>query len=117
MLVAERLGALEEREFRLLWLGQATSAFGSSLASVALPFAVISLTASVSALGLVLAVALTARVLFLLFGGVVADRLPRQRVMLTADALRAVTQALVAVLLLSGQARIWHLLVLFALFG
>jgi MFS family permease len=117
MLVAERLGALQEREFRLLWLGQATSAFGSSLASVALPFAVISLTASVSALGLVLAVALTARVAFLLFGGVVADRLPRQRVMLTADALRAVTQGLVAVLLLSGQARIWHLLVLFALFG
>ena len=117
MLVAERLGALEEREFRLLWLGQSTSVFGSSLVSIALPFAVISLTASVSALGLVLAVGLIARVVFLLFGGVAADRLPRQRVMLTADLLRAGTQGLVAVLLLSGHARVWHLLVLFALYG
>jgi MFS family permease len=117
VLVAERLGALREREFRLLWLGQATSVFGSSVVSVALPFAVISLTTSASALGIVLAAGLVARVVFLLVGGVVADRLPRQRVMLVADLVRAGTQGIVAVLLLSGHARVWHLLVLFALFG
>jgi MFS family permease len=117
VLVAERLGALREREFRLLSLGQATSVFGSSVVSVALPFAVISLTTSASALGVVLAAGLVARVVFLLVGGVVADRLPRQQVMLAADVLRAGTQGIVAVLLLSGHARVWHLLVLFALFG
>lgn len=111
------LGAIEEREFRLLWLGQSTSAVGSSLASIALPFAVLSLTSSASVLGLVICSGFAARVVFLLFGGVVADRLPRQRVMLAADLLRAVTQGLVAVLLLSGRAQIWHLLVLFGLFG
>jgi hypothetical protein len=58
MLVAARLGALEEREFRLLWLGQAASALGSSLVPVALAFAVLELTGSASALGLVLAAAL-----------------------------------------------------------
>jgi hypothetical protein len=41
VLVAGKLGVLEEREFRLLWLGQATSALGSSLVPVALAFAVL----------------------------------------------------------------------------
>ena len=88
MLVAGRLGALEEREFRLLWLGQATSALGSSLVPIALAFAVLELTGSASALGFVLASALVSRVAFLLLGGVVADRRPRQTVMLAADLLR-----------------------------
>jgi len=117
MVLAARLGALEEREFKLLWLGQATSAFGSSLVPVALAFAVIDLTGSETTLGLVLGAGLVSRVVLLLFGGVVADRLPRQRVMLAADALRAATQGLVAILLLSGRTQVWHLLVLFALFG
>jgi MFS family permease len=117
VLVAARLGALGERDFRLLWLGQATSAFGSGLVPVALAFAVVDLTASASALGVVLAAGLVARVVFLLVGGAVADRLPRQRVMLVADLLRTVTQGTVAVLLLSGHAHVWHLVVLFALFG
>jgi MFS family permease len=117
MLVAHRLGALEEGEFRLLWLGQATSSFGSSLVPVALAFAVIGLTGSKTALGLVLSAGLVSRVILLLLGGVVADRLQRRRVMLAADLLRAGTQGLVAVLLLSGEARVWHLLALFALFG
>jgi MFS family permease len=117
VLVAAKLGALRERDFRLLWVGQATSALGSGLVPVALAFAVVDLTASASALGVVLAAGLVARVVFLLVGGVVADRLPRQRVMLAADLLRAATQGTVALLLLSGHARVWHLLVLFALFG
>jgi len=111
------LAALGERDFRLLWLGQAASAFGSSLVPVALAFAVVDLTASASALGLVLSVGLGSRVCLLLLGGVVADRLPRQRVMLAADALRGSTQAAVAALLLTGSARVWELLVLVALFG
>jgi MFS family permease len=111
------LEVLRERDFRLLWLGQATSAFGSSLVPVALAFAVLELTDSPGALSLVLSAGLVARVSLLLLGGVVADRLPRRRLMLTADVLRAATQAIVAGLLLSGTAHVWELLVLFALFG
>jgi MFS family permease len=111
------LEVLRERNFRLLWLGQATSAFGSSLVPVALAFAVIDLTGSPSALGLVLSAGLVSRVCLLLLGGVVADRLPRQHVMIASDALRATTQGIVSALLLTGTAQIWELLVLFALFG
>src|SRR5438105_3068921 len=109
------LELLRERDFRLLWLGQATSAFGSSLVPVALAFAVFDLTRSLSALGLVLSAGLGSRVCLLLLGGVVADRLPRRQVMLAADALRAITQGVVAALLLSGAAHVWELLVLFVL--
>ena len=117
MLIAGRLGVLEEREFSILWLGQATSALGSSLVPVALAFAVIDLTGSASALGLVLSAAFVSRVVLLLVGGVVADRLPRQSVMLGADLLRAVSQGLAAALLITGHARLWELVVLIALFG
>ena len=117
MLIAGRLGALEEREFGILWLGQATSALGSSLVPVALAFAVIDLTGSASALGLVLSAALVSRIVLLLVGGVVADRLPRQSVMLGADLLRTVSQGLAAVLLITGHAHLWELVVLIALFG
>lgn len=117
MLVAARIGPLEEREFRLLWLGQATSAIGTSLVPVALAFAVIDLTGSASALGIVLSAGLVSRVVLLLVGGVVADRLPRQTIMLAADLLRTASQATVALLLLSGRAELWQLVVLFALFG
>jgi MFS family permease len=117
MVVAARLGVLEDREFRLLWLGQATSALGSSLVPVALAFAVLELTGSPSALGLVLSAALVSRVVLLLVGGVVADRLPRQNVMLGADLLRTASQGVVAVLLITGHTRVWELVVLIALFG
>jgi MFS family permease len=109
--------ALEGSGFRLLWAGRATSELGSALVPVALAFAVIDLTDSAAALGLVLTTGFVSRIGFLLLGGVVADRLPRQRVMLAADALRALTQALVAALLLAEQAQVWHLLVLFAVYG
>lgn len=111
------LEVLRERDFRLLWIGQATSAFGSGLVPVALAFAVIGLTGSPSELGLVLSAGLVSRVCLLLLGGVVADRLPRQHLMVAADALRAATQGTVAVLLLTGTAHVLELLVLFALYG
>src|SRR5215475_1903143 len=110
-------GVLQDRNFRLLWIGQATSAFGSSLVPVALAFAVIDLTGSPGQLGLVLSAGLVSRLCLLLVGGVVADRFPRRHVMVVSDVLRAATQGVVAALLLTGTAHVWELVVLFALFG
>ena len=53
----------------------------------------------------------------LLVGGVFADRLSRRRLMVSADALRAATAGFLAVLLLAGAARVWQLIVLFAVYG
>ena len=94
---------LRERPFRLLWLGRIASAAGDALVPVALAFAVLAVGHSTVALGGVLAVFLGSRVVFTLVGGVVADRLPRRAVMLVCDAVRAVVEAVVAVLLITGH--------------
>jgi len=49
------------------------------------------------------------RLVFILAGGVWADRLPRQQVMLAADVIRGAVQVGFAILLLSGNAQLWHL--------
>jgi predicted MFS family arabinose efflux permease len=118
MRAGELFGALKERQFRVLWLGQATSTLGDGLVPVALAFAVIqSLDRGPTALGIVLASWTLPLVVFVLAGGVWADRLPRQMVMLVSDVIRALVQATVAVLLLTGAAEVWQLAVLMAIYG
>lgn len=110
-------GPLRARPFRLLFAGRAVSSFGDRLVPVALTFAVLHLTGSLSDLGLVLAAQTVPLVLFVLVGGVWADRLPRQRVMLASDLVRFATQGASAVLILDGTARVWQLAALQALYG
>jgi MFS family permease len=112
-----KLGALQERQFRLFFIGQSTSLLGDGMVPVALAFAVLDLTGSVSDLGFVLAARAVPMIGFLLVGGVFADRLSRRAVMIGADLTRLGSQGLVAVLLLSGTAQLWHLLVLVAVGG
>jgi MFS family permease len=112
-----RLGPLARREFRLLFLARGISFFGSAIAPVAIAFAVLDLTGSASDLGLVLAARVVPQIVFLLAGGVWADRLPRHLVMVASDVLTGGTQAASAALLLTDRAEIWHLVVLQAVGG
>jgi len=102
-------GPLREREFRLLFLGRATTSFGNAIAPVALVFAVLDITGSKTDIGIVLAARSLPQVLFLLIGGIWADRLARHRVMVVSDLVSGASQAAVAVLLILGEAEIWHL--------
>jgi MFS family permease len=111
------LGALEEREFRLFFTGQLVSLLGDAVTPFALAWAVLDLTGSARDLGFVIAAKTAPLVIFLLVGGVFADRLPRRGVMLTADVARMAIQAATAALLLSHTARIWELIVLQAFAG
>jgi MFS family permease len=117
MRLAGRLGALQEREFRRLWLGQTASALGDSLVYVALPFAVIQIGGGAAELGLVLAAFTLARAAFIVVGGVWADRLPRRIVMLTCDVVRAAVNAFIAVALLTGSMEVWMFVVTSTIFG
>jgi MFS family permease len=117
LLTSLPFGPLAEREFRLLFIGRTISLFGSALAPIALAFAVITLTGSPSDLGLVLSAYMGAHLVFLLAGGVWADRLPRHLVMVTSDLLSGASQIAAAVLLLTGAAQTWHLVVLAAIRG
>jgi MFS family permease len=113
----ESLGALEERNFRLLWLGQTGSTVGDSLSFVAIAFGVLEIGGSATDLGLVFAAHSLPQVVFLLVGGVWADRLPRNLVMLGSDAVRAIGMVLLSVLFFTGTAEVWHVFVIAALHG
>jgi MFS family permease len=90
---------------------------GNGVAPIALAFAVLGITGSVTELGLVVAARTLFNVAFLLFGGVVADRLPRSLVLVGSSALSAISQGLVATLVLTHEATVPRLLVLSALNG
>ena len=100
-----------------MWTGSAASALGDAMVQIALLFAILHIGGTASDLGVVLAVHTVARVVFLLVGGVWADRLRRQYVMLIADGVRGVVQAALAALLLSGHAHLWELAAGGALYG
>ena len=117
MRLPRRFGPLHEREFGLLYAGQAVSLLGDALVPVALAFAVLDLTGSPADLGYVFAAQILPLVVFLLAGGVWADRLPRQLVMLGSDVVRGLAQATVAFLLLTDRAELWQLIALAAVYG
>lgn len=117
MRLGENLQVLRRRDFRLLFLGQAVSVLGDRMVVVALAFAVIHLGGSASDVGLVLAAGWGPLVLTVLAGGVVADRTSRRAVMVTADLVRVVSQGVMAVLLITGDAEIWMLAALAAVTG
>jgi predicted MFS family arabinose efflux permease len=97
------MGALRERDFRIVLVGQTVSALGSTLVPVALSFAVLDLTGSASELGLVLGSGALALVAFILLGGMIADRVPRQVMMTAADACRCGSQLALGLLLVVGR--------------
>jgi MFS family permease len=103
------LAPLANRAYRLLWIGQTISSAGDALTQLATVFAILRIGGSVADIGYVIAIGTFTRVAFLLVGGVWADRLPRQFVMLSSDALRAAVQAVLAVLLFTGHATVWEL--------
>lgn len=75
------------------------------------------LTGSKADLGFVLAARALPQVVFLLVGGIWADRLPRHQVMVVSSILSGASQGAIALLLLTHHARIWHLVALAALNG
>ncbi|WP_255686047.1 MFS transporter [Micromonospora okii] len=111
------LAPLRHGAFRCLAAGRMVNMLGNGVAPIALAFAVLDLTASVGDLGLVVGARSLMTVLFVLFGGVVADRIPRGLVLVGSNALGALTQAAVAVVVLTDMATIPLLLALGAANG
>ena len=108
---------LRQVPFRRLWGARLTSFVGDRVVEVALPFAALEVGHSARAVGFVLAATYAPNLLFILAGGVWADRLPRVRVMVGADVIRGAAQATTAILLFSGAARLWQLALLGAVYG
>jgi MFS family permease len=110
------LAPLREREFRLLFLGRFVSFLGTAFAPVAIAFAVLEV-GSASDLGLVLAANMIPTVLFVLAGGVIADRLPRHVVLVASNLVSGAAQAGFALLIFSGRGQLWQLMAIQAVRG
>ncbi|MFJ9775283.1 MFS transporter [Kitasatospora sp. NPDC101157] len=115
--LGDRLAVLGEREFTRFFIGYTTSLLGSSMAPVAVAFAVLDGGGSGTELGWVLAARILPLVLVLLAGGVITDRLGSRRLMLGSDVLRGLVQALFAALLAAGHAPVWAMVALVAVWG
>ncbi|WP_236053756.1 MFS transporter [Streptomyces musisoli] len=97
-------GPLSDSRFRVLWFGQTLSYAGSAIFPVALTLALVQEIGSATDLGLVLAGAAVGESLSLLVGGVWADRLPRQKVMMAADSIRCVAHTFIGLRIVGGHA-------------
>ena len=111
------LAVLRHRDVRVFLSARFISILGSAIAPVALVFAVLDVSHSAGAVGTVLAARSIPNIVFLLIGGVIADRLPRHLVLVAANTISGLTQGLAAALVLTGHATIWQLAAIEAVNG
>jgi MFS family permease len=112
-----RLEVLREPDYRRLFLGRTTSLIGDGISPIAIAFAVLDLTGSATDLGIVLAAHSLPLTALILVGGVWADRLSPRVAMVGSDLVRMVAMGLIAALLISGTAEVWHLAILYGIEG
>ena len=101
----------------LLWGGQTVSIAGNGIFMVALPLEVFRFTSNALDLALVFSAGTLPMVVLLLFTGALADRVSRRLVMLLSDAVSGLAITLMTVLIVTGQARLWMLIVLSVVTG
>lgn len=104
-------------DFGLLWLGQTISLLGSAITQVAFPLMVLSMGATAVELGVTSAVITGSYIVLLLFGGALADRFARRRLLIAAEVPRGVVLLLLGVMALSGLLQVWQVMVAAILIG
>lgn len=109
--------AFKTRPFTFLWLGQAISSMGDGVFQVALAWQVLLMTHSGTAMGMVLLASTVPNIVFVLLGGVAADRLPRRLIILWSDGGRGVVVLLISILGIAGHLLLWQLIVEALVFG
>lgn len=105
-------GALRHRNFRLFWFGQLISLVGTWMQTIAQAWLVLLLTHDPFWLGVVAAVQFVPVLVLGLFGGILADILPKRRMLVGTQATLMVLALIMAVLSWSGIVEVWHVLIL-----
>lgn len=108
---------LAQRDFRLLFMGRCVSLLGDGAFLVAVAWQAYTLSNAPTALSLIGIAMTTPLIALLLLGGVVSDRHDRRKVMLSADAVRAVLLVAMGALALSGTLQLWHMMAIVAVYG
>jgi len=106
------LRALGSKNYRLYFIGQAVSLIGTWIQQIAMRWLVYRLTKSELLLGVV-GFASDIPVFFLVpFAGVLADKLKRHRILAITQALSALQAFVLAILVITDQIAVWHVVVL-----
>ena len=108
---------MRDRRFRWYFLSRAVDLFGDMMGHIALAFAVLAVSDSPRALGIVLAAHSIPMVAFLLIGGVLADRFGRTAIIQLSNVTGGLTHLAIAALVITDTAEIWQLAVLTAING
>lgn len=108
------ISPLKSPDFRRLYLSQLVSMLGSQMTMVTVPFQVYALTGSTFQTGLVSAVELVCLLSTALFGGVIADKFNRRRIIITAE---LAMMAVVVILGLNATFSSPNLLLIYVLAG
>ncbi|HEU5346062.1 MAG TPA: MFS transporter [Ktedonobacterales bacterium] len=114
---ASTFRALRSSRFAWVWSGQTISRLGDGAYMTALAWAALQITGSATAVGALLIASAIPGLVFILIGGVAADRYSRRRIMLLSDAGRALTLAIIAALGMAHILQLWHLMVMAVIFG
>ncbi|MFI8455099.1 MFS transporter [Kitasatospora sp. NPDC085464] len=109
--------AWASRDFRIQTAATVISGLGNAGAPIATAFAVLGNGGTTTEVGYVTAARLLPTVLLLVLGGALADRMPRHRIMVAANVFSGASQAVLAALVLVGDAQLWQLLLLSAAGG
>jgi predicted MFS family arabinose efflux permease len=115
--LARTFSALHYRDYRLVWLGAFTSTTGTWMQTIAQGWVVLQMTKSPLLLGVDGFLATGPMLLFSLFGGVVADRIDRRKIMLYSQYLQMTFAFILAALIWAGNVKIWHIFLLSFLTG
>lgn len=111
------MSVLGERDFRVVWTGQAVSMVGTWMQAVASGLVVLALWNSAFALGVVNFANAIPMLVVMLFGGVLADRGDKRMILIVSQAAMAVLAAAVGVLVLFDVAEIWMIIIASAALG
>ena len=105
--------SLRVRNFRLFWTGQIISVTGTWMQTTAQAWLVLKLTQdSPFALGTVITLQFLPVMLLALFGGVLADRLPKRKTLVVTQTLLMIQAAIFGTLVATGLIQLWHVYVL-----
>lgn len=115
--VATALRALRHHNYRLWFFGQGVSHIGTWMQSMAQQVLVYRLTGSATALGLVNFMTVLPLVPFALWGGSLADRVPKRTIILITQTLMMVQAFVLAGLILTDTVQIWHVYIMAFLLG
>ena len=109
--------AFTYRDFRLMWAGAFTSSVGTWMQEVAQNWLILTMTGSTFLLGLDAFLGDAPFLVFSLFGGVLADRVDRRRILLRSQYVQMASASLLAVLLLANAVQVWMILTLSFIVG